>query len=195
MSTLSTLLGSRICHDLLNPLGAIGNGLELLTLSGHQAGPEMDLVTASVTHTLARVKLMRLAFGGACAEQTVGRAEVLETLDAAAHGGRLGYAWNVEGDAPRRDVRTALLAIMCLETALPVGGDIIVAREGARWSIEARHPRLNLDPALWRPISKGEAPENISPAQVHFALLPPMAAEAGRSLALTHGADWVKISF
>ena len=35
---LAVLLGSRLCHDLVSPLGAIGNGLELLELSGEFPG-------------------------------------------------------------------------------------------------------------------------------------------------------------
>jgi len=37
---LNALLGSRICHDLISPLGAIGNGVELLTMSGLDAAPK-----------------------------------------------------------------------------------------------------------------------------------------------------------
>ncbi|WP_281982155.1 hypothetical protein [Thalassorhabdomicrobium marinisediminis] len=40
MTNLHALVGSRICHDLINPLGAIGNGIELLGLTGVGAGPE-----------------------------------------------------------------------------------------------------------------------------------------------------------
>jgi hypothetical protein len=36
---LAALVGSRICHDLISPIGAIGNGVELLTLAGGAQGP------------------------------------------------------------------------------------------------------------------------------------------------------------
>lgn len=35
---LTALLGSRICHDLISPLGAIGNGVELLSMAGTAGG-------------------------------------------------------------------------------------------------------------------------------------------------------------
>ena len=38
---IAALLGSRICHDLISPLGAISNGVELLEMSGAQMGPEL----------------------------------------------------------------------------------------------------------------------------------------------------------
>jgi len=195
MHNIPALIGSRICHDLINPLGAIGNGLELLTLSGVPEGPEMALVSESVANATAKVKMMRIAFGDAAADQMVSRSDIMATLAAIAAGGRLGYVWNVAEDATRLDVRVALLAAMCVETGLPMGGDIVITKDGNAWSVFAQHDRLNLDPALWQPVSKGQSPDGVLPAQVHFALLPDMAAKADRALVLTHGADWVKISF
>ena len=112
-----------------------------------------------------------------------------------ARGGRLSYSWNVAGDPQRLDVRTALLSVMCVETALTMGGNIKITLDQTSWTITAKHDRLTLDPDLWVPLSKGACPRNLSASKVHFGLLPEMAIEAGRSLTLTHGADWVTISF
>ena len=51
---LAALLGSRICHDLISPIGAIGNGLELLMMDPGTHGPEMSLISESVGHANAR---------------------------------------------------------------------------------------------------------------------------------------------
>lgn len=195
MSNINALIGSRICHDLINPLGAIGNGIELLGLSGLNASPELAMVTEAVENATAKVKFLRLAFGDATADQTVTRSDILSTLEAIAKGGRLSYSWNVAGNPSRQDVRVALLSVMCVETALPLGGDIEISENGGSWVIHAKHERLNLDPALWAPLNKGDTPDNLAAAQVHFAILPSMADQAERQLALSHGADWVKIAF
>ncbi|SLN15110.1 histidine phosphotransferase family protein [Pseudooctadecabacter jejudonensis] len=195
MPNLNALIGSRICHDLINPLGAISNGFELLGLAGVAEGPEMNLVGDSVENATARLKFLRLAFGAASADQLVSRTEILGTLEAIARGGRLSYSWNVSGSTSRRDARVALLSMMCVETALPMGGDITVDYDGDTWTIQTQHDRLNLDPALWVPLSKNICPEELTPAQVHFGVLPEMSAEASRILSLSHGADWVKIQF
>lgn len=192
---LSALRGSRICHDLINPLGAIGNGVELLGLAGVGSGPEMDLLNDSVLNATSKLKFLRLAFGAATADQRVARTEILTTLSAVASGGRHSFSWNVAGNPLRLEVRIALLAVMCLETALPLGGDIDVQMQDGHWTIATSHDRLNLDPALWVPLSNGACPDDLGAAQVHFGLLPAMAAEAGRTLTLTHGADWVKVAF
>jgi len=195
MTNLNALIASRICHDLINPLGAIGNGIELIEMAGAAAGPEMELVTGSVENATSKLKFLRLAFGAASADQVVGHREITSILAQVTQGSRLNYIWNVQGDAPRLEVRVALLAAMCVETALPLGGDIDIGHDAQGWSVQARHDRLNLDPALWVPLSKGSCPPELSAAQVHFGLLPDMAAAAARQLSMTHGADWVIISF
>ena len=45
---LNDLIGSRICHDLISPLGAIGNGVELLSMTGTGAAPEMALISETL---------------------------------------------------------------------------------------------------------------------------------------------------
>ena len=62
---LTALVGSRICHDLISPLGAIGNGLELLQLSGLPQGPEWALIAESVENASARIRFFRIAYGAA----------------------------------------------------------------------------------------------------------------------------------
>ncbi|WP_241962990.1 histidine phosphotransferase family protein [Thalassorhabdomicrobium marinisediminis] len=195
MTNLHALVGSRICHDLINPLGAIGNGIELLGLTGVGAGPEFQLVEDSVANATAKLKLLRLAFGAASREQVCSRIEILSILDAVAHGGRLRYSWHVSGDVARLDARVALLAAMCVESALPMGGEIDLRKSGEHWEVQTQNDRLTLDPNLWGPLGRNACPDDLSAAQVHFGLLAPMAEEAGRKPQVSHGANWVKIAF
>ena len=53
---LAALVGSRICHDLISPIGAIGNGVELLSLTDGDTGAEMDLINESVQNANARIR-------------------------------------------------------------------------------------------------------------------------------------------
>ena len=90
-------------------------------------------------------------------------------------------------------MRTALLAVMCVETVLPMVGNIKITLDQTSWTITAKHDRLTLDPDLWVPLSKGAYPRDLSAAKVHFGLLPEMEDEAERTL--THGVDWAAIGF
>lgn len=60
------LMASRICHDVISPVGAINNGLELLQEMGVEAGGEaVSLIAKSAEHANRRLKLFRYAYGAA----------------------------------------------------------------------------------------------------------------------------------
>lgn len=190
---LAGLVGARICHDLVSPLGAIGNGLELLRMTeGGAAGPELALIGESATLATARMRLFRLAFGRSQPGARVGRAEIGDILDGLAPAARALVAWNVPGELPRDEVRLALLLLMCLETTLPYGGGVTFARTVAgdgtgAWAIQAEAARMTLDAGLWD-IARGRAvPTGLAPRHVQFALVPPALAALGRKLVLTPG--------
>ena len=186
---LAALVGSRICHDLISPIGAISNGVELLALTDGDTGAEMDLINESVQNASARIRYFRIAFGSASEEQTVGRSEILSVLSATARGGRFDYLWQVDGDQPRRLVRCALLMLQALETALPMGGNIQVHKDDETWVMRAEGPRFNVEPALWDNLLSPQVGYKHTAAQVQFALLPSVMAEASRTLQFTPASD------
>ncbi len=186
---LAALVGSRICHDLISPIGAIGNGVELLALTDGDTGAEMDLISESVQNASARIKYFRIAYGAASDEQTVSRTEVLSILAATARGGRFNYIWKIDGDQRRRLVRCALLMLQAIEASLPLGGDIQITLDGDIWVMRGQGPRLAVDQELWDNLLSPQAGFQYTAAHVQFALLPGVLAEAGRALQFDHGAD------
>lgn len=191
---LTALLGSRICHDLISPLGAIGNGVELLAMSGTAPGPELQLITDAVSSANARIRFFRVAFGAAGAGQRIGRSEVLSILDDMTRGTRLRIDWQAPGDPTRGEAKLSFLALQCLETAMPYGGQIAVTADAGGWRVAGTADKLKLDTALWRSLS-GEGDAEIEPAQVHFALLPQEAARLDRNLTAETGDTSVILAF
>lgn len=192
---LVALVGSRICHDLISPLGAIGNGVELMGLSGSPQGPEMELINDSVANATARVQFFRMALGHSSAEATVSRGEITQVLAASARGDRLSYFWSPEGPQRRMEVRGVFLALMCLETALPHGGDIHVSNEGDVWRVTGEGDRLALDEALWTGLTTPSRRPKVSPALVQFALLPIAVMDMDRHLAVKPTESRVELRF
>lgn len=193
VADLVALVGSRLCHDLVSPLGAIGNGLELLAMAGGGADDEMQLVTESVAHANARLKFFRVAFGQAAGDQRLGHREIVALLDDIALGGRLSFDWQPEGDQARREVKLGFLAVLCLETALPWGGRIIISTAGGGWRLAAEARRTRPDPDLWARLDGGTAP--LAPAQVQFGLLATEAARQGRRTGWQITATSAEITF
>lgn len=198
---LAALVSSRLCHDLVSPLGAIGNGLELLQMSGEFPGitksPELMLIAESVEAARARVQWFRMAFGAAGKEQRVSRAELAALLVDVEKGGRTRVRLDAEGDLPRAEARMILLALMCLETAMPWGGSVLVCRGARGWRLVAESNRTKLDPALWSWLDSGAARDRPEPApsEVHFALLAAFAARDERALAWELDESGGEISF
>jgi len=192
---LPALLGSRICHDLISPLGAIANGVELLLMSGAAASPEVALIAESVANANARIRFFRVAYGMASAEQRMGRPEILSILTDVTTGSRLGFDWAVPGDVPRIEVKLAFLAMQCCETALPYGGKITFSRDGTRWRIKAAASKLKIDGNLWSSLRQMSAPADLSSAQLQFGLFVQLLHQQQRRLTLDMSATDIVIGF
>ncbi|WP_416368363.1 histidine phosphotransferase family protein [Tritonibacter mobilis] len=193
-ANLAALVGSRICHDLISPVGAINNGLELLGMSNSLEGPELELISDSVNNANARIRFFRVAFGAA-GEQELGRMEIMSVLSDVSKGGRIKYNWSSQDSAARRDVRMAFLAGLCLESALPYGGTVQILRSTDGWTVTGEGRKINVDEALWSGLVADTTPAEITPALVQFALLPAAAKEAGYTLAFNQTAEKISISF
>ena len=192
---IAALVGSRICHDLISPIGAIGNGVELISIDGTTAGPEMMLISESVAHANARIRFFRIAFGASSTDQRIGKVEVAAVLSDISHGSRVHIDWDSPNDLARRDVKLLFLLVLCLEAAMPFGGKVTISRSETRWHLAATSPKLRVDPALWDRVQNPKAVVDIGPAQVQFALVPDEISRQHRRLSLEIGAAEIVISF
>ncbi|ARE39151.1 Signal transduction histidine kinase [Rhodovulum sp. P5] len=192
MTDLTALVGSRICHDLISPIGAIGNGMELLAMStsaapGGAPTEELALITDSVERANARIRLFRLAFGAAPPEAEVAGREVCDILANYYGGGRLTVTADPPSGLPRMDAKIALLAVLCAETAFPRGGRIALTFQPGEVTLSAEGPKMTLEDRLWHPLTERRSPaDELRAAEVQFALLPLAAIEAGRYIKLRH---------
>ena len=69
---LAAMLCSRVCHDLINPVGAIGNGLEVLAdpAQGEMAEGARDLIASAARQSRAKLEFARLAYGASSTSGT-----------------------------------------------------------------------------------------------------------------------------
>lgn len=192
---LTALIGSRICHDLISPLGAIGNGVELLTMSGAESGPEISLISESVENATARIRFFRVAFGAAKSGQMIGQPEITGILRDVSRSGRLAFDWQPKTDLPRQQVKLAFLVLQCFESAMPWGGSVSVATVGDQWALTGEADRMNLKPDLWEILSRPCSAAELEPAEVHFALAPIAAEVIGRQLQVESSDTVARVRF
>jgi histidine phosphotransferase ChpT len=179
---VTALLGSRICHDFISPIGAIGNGLELLEMSRVAIGPELALVSESLANANARIRFYRVAYGTPGHGSEISSSEIVRLFGGLYTGSRFQIDWQPTVAMPRPVVKLVFLLVQCVETALPQGGRIVVRSESDICSIKAAGPRVTIDPELWRQLREPDDRFELSPAQVQFALVPELVRELGRNL-------------
>jgi histidine phosphotransferase ChpT len=137
---LAALLCSRICHDIISPVGAIINGLEVLEeeKDAEMRGFALDLIKKSAEQASARLQFCRLAFGAAgstgASIDTADAETLARTLFSSE---RTSLEWNAPAlMLPKNKVKLILNLCLIASTAIPRGGVIEVALNGAGDSAE-----------------------------------------------------------
>jgi histidine phosphotransferase ChpT len=126
----AALLVSRVCHDLVGPLGAVVNGMEVLE-DERDAGMRADaikLVTMSAEQALARIQFMRIAFGAAgSAGAELDLGEIGRLTGGLLEGGKVQLAWNVPRlHWPKDWAKLLMNATLLAADCLPRGGQVTV---------------------------------------------------------------------
>lgn len=193
---LASLLCSRLCHDMLSPVGALSNGLELLA---DEKDPQMrqrcfDLLDQSARISTDKLKFFRLAFGAAGGfGELIPVAEARELVDGLVSGNaRIEVNWALSSDAmPKAAIKTLLnFALIGIE-ALPRGGTLDVAAEHRRDQVagdtseivvRAAGPRIAFDPVIGRALEGSLPDEDLSSRTAPAAMLHQLAEMQGGRL-------------
>ncbi len=131
----TAFMSSKICHDLVGPVGAISNGLELLDEETDEEtrAYALELIQFSASVARARLEYARLAFGASSAlgsEVDLGHAA--NVARAFIEEGKHKLHWKTEPKALEKTHVRLLLTLMSIAmTAIPAGGDMKVAVTGS----------------------------------------------------------------
>ncbi len=130
----SAFLVSRVCHDLVGPLGAVVNGLEVLEDERDAAmrADALKIVTSSAAQALARLQFMRLAFGAAgSAGAVLDLAEVGRLIAGLMSAGRVSLEWDPPAVQWPKDWAKLLMNVVLIGAdCLPKGGVVRVDVSG-----------------------------------------------------------------
>jgi histidine phosphotransferase ChpT len=189
---LASLLCSRLCHDMLSPVGALSNGLELLA---DEKDPEMrrrcfELLEQSARASADKLKFFRLAFGAAGGfGENIPMAEPKALIDALIAGkDRLSVHWQVNADVlPKAAVKTLLNLAQIAIDALVRGGTVEIAAEMrndggrpvAEIVVRGAGPRIAFDHSVGHALEGRLPVADLSSRTAPAALLAAMAARLG----------------
>ena len=187
----ASLLCSRLCHDLLSPVGALNNGLELLA---DEHDPEMrqrvlELLNESARASANKLKFFRLAFGAAG-----GFGETVDTREAHAaieglfgDNHRITIGWMVDEPVLQKTAIKVLLNLALIAgDALIRGGQLDIGAEvsGGQVEIVVRGdgPRIVLDPEMRSALAGGRDELPITPRAAAAFLVHALVAQGGGTL-------------
>lgn len=195
---LASLLCSRLCHDMLSPVGALSNGLELLA---EEKDPEMrkrcfELLEQSAKASADKLKFFRLAFGAAGGfGDMVPLSEARALIEAlVGNNGRIELKWALgTTDLPKPAIKTLLnLAHIGIE-ALVRGGVLEIAAEfrdnTSEIVIRAGGAKIAFDPSVGAALEGKLAAAELSSRTAPAAMLHELAASVGGGLQFALGAD------
>ncbi|MBD3730304.1 MAG: histidine phosphotransferase [Sphingomonadales bacterium] len=195
---LASLMCSRLCHDMLSPVGALSNGLELLA---EEKDPEMrqrcfELLEQSAAISANKLKFFRLAFGAAGG---FGDRVPIEEPQALVTGllgdsGRIAANWAVSGhDLPKPAVKVLLNFAQIAIDALVRGGTIDIGaevRDGAsEIAIRAAGPKIAFDPVIGRALEGRLEPGELTSRTAAAHMLHLLAQGCGGGLQFALDAD------
>jgi len=149
---LAALLCSRVCHDVISPVGAIVNGLEVLEdeKDAEMRAFAIELIKKSARTASARLQFCRLAFGAAgSAGAAIDTGDAEQVARGLLADERTTLQWNAARVLmPKNKVKLVLNLCLIAAAAIPRGGVISVTIEGegdeAMVSVEARGTNARL---------------------------------------------------
>jgi histidine phosphotransferase ChpT len=196
------LVCSRLCHELISPVTAVNNGMELVADGGADMLVEVsELISSSASEASGRLQFYRIAYGlGGNDAPPISLGEAKRLTEGLVQDGKVSLAWPAgeagsDGGLGRRGMKLLLNALVMGIDALPRGGKLSVSLDPASRAITllaagkgARVEAASLD-ALLRTL----APEALTARNVHAYFTALMAEAAAAKIDVKPEADQVAI--
>lgn len=193
---LSAYLCSRVCHDVISPVGAIANGLEVLDAEDDAQMREfaMDLIRKSAEQASAKLKFARLAFGASgSAGSMIDLRDAQEATRGVVGGEKLQLDWTPEAiQLPKNAVKLLLNMVILSTNCIPRGGEVKVSidSDGPTFSVIAAGTNARVPEDITTAFGPGLTDVTAHNVQPYFART--LADEEGMKLAVDHQGDAVR---
>jgi histidine phosphotransferase ChpT len=183
---LAALLCSRVCHDVISPVGAVANGLEVLEDEDDEAMREiaLDLVRKSARQASAKLQFCRLAYG-ASGSQGVS-IDLGEAGDVAAMfvgEEKVKLDWRAPRESrPKLEVKLVLNMMLVAMGTIPRGGVVEVSADAASITARSRGENARIADKLAQVLDGSLAADEMDARLVQPYYMKRLADEAGFGL-------------
>ncbi len=190
---LTELLCSKLCHDLVGPVGAIGNGMELLAEEELGMSDEaLSLTALSTRRASAILQFYRIAYGLGQTERRQDPNFLAELAEGLLEGGRVSLDWPDEAKAmvwPEGSGKLILNMISLAQEALPTGGTVRVgiteSDDGVEISATAEGKGVGFGDATLEALAEGASLQQLTPRNVHGFFTMVLSQRVGRRIEIT----------
>lgn len=186
---LSALMCSRVCHDVISPVGAITNGLEVLEdeTDEQMRGFALDLIKKSAKQASAKLQFARLAFGAAgSAGASIDLGDAQDVTEGFIGNEKVTLSWTGPRETrPKNEVKLLLNMVLVGLTTIPRGGTLAVEIDGPQLSVTCRGDAANIPAGTHELLDGGSAGEDIDPRSVQIYYTGQVAQQAGLQLTVS----------
>ena len=194
---LAALLCSRLCHDLISPVGAIINGLEVMEEDKDEETKTfaLDLIKKSATQASAKLQFCRLAFGAA---GSAGAQIELGDAEKAARGlledGKTTLLWNLPRALVAKNRAKLLLNMLLVASGtIPRGGTLTAEPMSEGYQVSARGLNARLGPAT-ADLLAGSPAEPVNAHAIQPVYTGILARDCGLAITARIQADMVVVT-
>jgi len=194
---LIELLASRVCHDLISPVGAIRNGVEFAEDMGMEDGMEeaLGLISHSANTAAARLQIFRIAYGLGGRDSTV-RPEDIHTAfgELISLDKKITQNWDPHSDlgitdAPLGYCKALMCTLMLAQECLPKGGEITVSAGENTTRISATGDTVKIRDYVEECLDMLLPISDLDPRLVHPYVCGLFAKECGYQIRVTENTD------
>lgn len=199
---LASLIVSRVCHDLISPVGALSNGVEVLADENDPSMREhaIALIAKSAEQAAAKLKLCRLAYGSlGSAGDHLSLGEARDALEAFLKDSKTKLDWRAPPMIISKDIvkLTANLALAAQDT-IPRGGVLRVNADetpsGIRVSVSSEGPVSRLTDELRTALAGDVKLEELDGRRVQPFMTGMIARSLGCDITLTQDGTGVVLA-
>ena len=190
------LLASKICHDLISPIGAVNNGVELLEETEADPAAQKDivgLIAFSAAQASAKLQAYRMAYGAGGADEALKPEDVYNIFQLLIElDGKVRQNWDPHVPLgpdvlPRGFCKILMSCMILLLDSLPKGGTVAITKTGANQiTIRAAGEVALLREGTFDALSLAISPAALDPYTVHPYVTGLLAKEYGFAITVPH---------
>ncbi len=190
---VAELICSRLCHDLISPISAINNGIELIAEVGDEARPDADLLIAdSARNASRRLRAFRYAYG--LAGQDVKLDEIRSVALAYFEDTKVNIDWPPTSvDMPAGSGKVILNLLLLTPDIVRGACTVSLAASPGEIAVTYRSANAKLGEDIAAALDGAVLPDNLDPRTAHTVLTAAQAARLGAKIIHTSGPDNVMI--